>query len=301
MPGSDVLGDGPAEEGGAEEGSAGDAMEEGWLAKSQGSSFKRTLEVWGFLAQCGLKIVKARKAKGDMTEADVSAAKTAAAEFIRDGLFRLGPTFVKLGQVVSTREDLLEKEYINVLKDLQDNVPGFGGEKAKQIVAAELGQPIEKLFDSFETEPIAAASLGQVHRAVYKGTPVAVKVQRAGLKELFDTDLKNLKVLAKLLDQFDPKADGADRSYADIYDESAKLLYEEIDYTLEAANAKRFEQAFADIGVDYIRVPKCFDEVTNPRVLTMEFVDAYKMTDLAKMDELGLDRTQLTGRLAESF
>ena len=92
------VGKGTAKEEEEEEAEGGDAMEEGWLARSQGSSFKRTLEVWGFLAQCGLKIVKARKAKGDMTEADVSAAKTAAAEFIRDGLFRLGPTFVKLGQ-----------------------------------------------------------------------------------------------------------------------------------------------------------------------------------------------------------
>lgn len=300
MPGSDVLGDGPAEEG-AEEGSAGDAMEEGWLAKSQGSSFKRTLEVWGFLAQCGLKIVKARKAKKGMTEEDVSAAKTAAAEFIRDGLFRLGPTFVKLGQVVSTREDLLAKEYIDVLKDLQDNVPGFGGERAKAIVAAELGKPIEQCFDSFETEPIAAASLGQVHRAVYKGTPVAVKVQRAGLKELFDTDLKNLKVLAKLLDKFDPKSDGADRSYADIYDESSKLLYEEIDYTLEGKNAQRFDESLKAVDIDYVKVPTVFWEATTPRVLTMEFVDSFKLTDIARVDAEGLDRGVLAKRTADAF
>ena len=88
------------------------------------------------------------------------------------------------------------------------------------------------------SSPFAPYCRLQVHRAVYKGTPVAVKVQRAGLKELFDTDLKNLKVLAKLLDKFDPKSDGADRSYADIYDESSKLLYEEIDYTLEGKNAQ---------------------------------------------------------------
>lgn len=297
MPGSDIIGDGPEEE----VTNAGDAMEEGWLAKSQGSSFKRTLEVWGFLAQCGLKIVKARKAKKGMDEADVSTAKTTAAEFIRDGLFRLGPTFVKLGQVVSTREDLLAKEYIDVLKDLQDNVPGFGGERAKAIVAAELGKPIEQCFDSFEAEPIAAASLGQVHRAVYKGTPVAVKVQRAGLKELFDTDLKNLKVLAKLLDKFDPKSDGADRSYADIYDESSKLLYEEIDYIAEGKNAKRFDDSLKAVGIDYVKVPEVFWEATTPRVLTMEFVPSFKLTDIAQVEAQGLDRNLLAKRTADAF
>ena len=95
----------------------GDSMEEGWQSRSQGSALKRTLEVWGFAASSALKVLKAGKTKGDAAE--VSAAKTAAAEFIRDGLFRLGPTFVKLGQVVSTRTDILEKEYIEVLRDLQ--------------------------------------------------------------------------------------------------------------------------------------------------------------------------------------
>jgi len=278
----------------------GDMMEEGWASKAKGSSFKRTLEVWGFLAKCGLRIVKARKSKG-LSPEEVSAAKTAAAEFIRDGLFMLGPTFVKLGQVVSTREDLLEKEYTEVLKDLQDNVPGFGGEKAKAIVSQELGKPLEEVFDSFETEPIAAASLGQVHRAVYKGEPVAVKVQRAGLKELFDTDLKNLKVLVKLLDQFDPKSDGADRSYADIYDESAKLLYEEIDYTLEGANAARFDKSLKDGGIDYVKVPTVYWEATTPRVLTMEFVESFKLTDIARVESEGLDRQALAKKTADAF
>ena len=97
----------------------------------------------------------------------------------------------------------------------------------------------------------------QVHRGTLKdGKEVAVKVQRAGLKELFDTDLKNLKVLVKLLDKFDPKSDGADRSYADIYEESSKLLYEEIDYLREANNGQRFANEFKKIGLDYIKVSR---------------------------------------------
>jgi len=276
-----------------------DDMEAGWAQRGQGSAFKRTTEVWGFLAKAGFRILKARKAKGG-PEA-VSAAKTEAAEFIRDGLFTLGPTFVKLGQVISTRTDVVEKEYIDVLKDLQDNVPGFGGERAISIIEKELGKPIGEIFDTFESEPIAAASLGQVHRATYQGKPVAVKVQRAGLKELFDTDLKNLKVLVKLLDKFDPKSDGADRSYADIYDESAKLLYEEIDYTLEGRNGARFAASLKDIGLDYIKVPDVIWGATNERVLTMEFVESFKLTDISRVEAEGLDKEVLAKRVADSF
>jgi len=283
----------------AEELAEADDMEAGWQQRGQGSALKRTLEVWKFLAKCALRVLKAGKTKGG--DEAVSAAKTEAAEFIRDGLFRLGPTFVKLGQVISTRTDVLDKEYIDVLKDLQDNVPGFGGDKAVAIIEAELGAPIDTLFDSFERTPMAAASLGQVHRAVYKGKPVAVKVQRAGLKELFDTDLKNLKVLVKLLDKFDPKSDGADRSYADIYEESSKLLYEEIDYEREGRNGARFAEEFKRIGLDYIKVPAVYWEVTNKQVLTMEFVESFKLTDIARVEREGLDRKQLADRTADAF
>ena len=281
------------------EGDAGDSMEEGWQKRGTSSALSRTLEVWKFLGSCGLKVLKARKTKG--TDADVSAAKTAAAEFIRDGLFRLGPTFVKFGQVISTRTDVVEKEYTEVLKDLQDKVPGFGGDRAVSIIETEFGKPIGQIFETFEKVPIAAASLGQVHRATYNGKPVAVKVQRAGLKALFDTDLKNLKVLAKLLDKFDPKSDGADRSYADIYDESAKLLYEEIDYTLEGKNAERFKRSFDEIGIDYIRVPNVYWEVTNERVLTMEYIDAIKMSDIDAVEKAGLDKQKLADQVADAF
>ncbi|EOD26063.1 hypothetical protein EMIHUDRAFT_467752 [Emiliania huxleyi CCMP1516] len=283
----------------AELAATGDEMEAGWESKAQGSALKRTLEVWAFLASAALKVLKASKAKGGPEAA--SAAKTAAAEFIRDSLFKLGPTFVKLGQVVSTRTDVLEKEYIEVLRDLQDNVPGFGGAKAMEIVGRELGAPVEEVFDSFEEEPIAAASLGQVHRAVYKGMPVAVKVQRAGLRELFDTDLKNLKVLVKLLDKFDPKSDGADRSYSDIYEESSKLLYEEIDYGLEAANCLRFAESLQQAGLDYVRVPQVYNEVTTPRVLTLEYVPSFKLTDLPRVEAAGLDPKLLAKRTADAF
>ena len=168
-------------------------------------------------------------------------------------MLELGPTFIKLGQLLSTRIDVLPREYIDALVVLQDQVPGFPGDVAVQIIEKELGKPIEELYDSFDRNSLAAASLGQVHVAYKNGKKLAVKVQRQGLKKLFDMDLKNIKVLAILLDKFDPKSDGAQRDWASIYDESARLLYKEIDYNQEALNGIRFKENFANIP--WVKVP----------------------------------------------
>eukprot|EP00238_Polyblepharides_amylifera_P006966 CAMPEP_0196574902 /NCGR_PEP_ID=MMETSP1081-20130531/4506_1 /TAXON_ID=36882 /ORGANISM="Pyramimonas amylifera, Strain CCMP720" /LENGTH=729 /DNA_ID=CAMNT_0041893047 /DNA_START=269 /DNA_END=2458 /DNA_ORIENTATION=+ len=277
---------------GKEAPSLGDTLEAGWESRGGRSSLFRNVEVWGFALKSVRRVLKAKKS-GD------SAEKTEAALFIRDGLLRLGPTFVKLGQVVSTRTDILDPEYIQVLNSLQDDVPGFSGSRAKLIVTKELGRECDEVFQNFSAEPLAAASLGQVHTATYQGQPVAIKVQRAGLKELFDVDLKNLKKLAVLLDKFDPKSDGADREWGAIYDQSALLLYKEIDYFNEAANAKRFQADFQDY--EWVKVPKVMYEVSTPRVLTMEYVESFKLTDLAQVDRYKLDRKLLAKRSAEAF
>jgi predicted unusual protein kinase regulating ubiquinone biosynthesis (AarF/ABC1/UbiB family) len=134
---------------------------------------------------------------------------------------------------------------------------------------------------------------------MYKGKKVAIKVQRQGLKELFDVDLKNLKKLAVLLDKFDPKTDGADRNWVAIYEESERLLYEEINYLNEADNAERFAKDFAD--VDYVKIPGVYREVSTPRVLVMGFVESFKLTDIKKVEALGLDKKLLAKRTADSF
>lgn len=194
---------------------------------------------------------------------------------------------------------MLPVEYTNVLKTLQDDVPGFSGKRAKEIVSKELGKPCDEVFKNFSTEPLAAASLGQVHTAMYKGKKVAIKVQRAGLKELFDVDCKNLKKLAVLLDKFDPKTDGADRNWVSIYEESERLLYEEINYVMEADNADRFAKDFAD--TDWVIVPGVFREMSTPRVLTMEYVESFKLTDIERIEKEGIDRKMLAKRTADSF
>ena len=147
----------------------------------------------------------------------------------------------------------MPREYIDALILLQDQVPGFPGDVAVQIIEEQLGKPIDQLYDTFDRNAIAAASLGQVHVATLNGKTLAVKVQRQGLKKLFDMDLKNIKVLSILLDKFDPKSDGAQRDWVSIYDESAKLLYKEIDYEAEAQNAIRFKNNFANIP--WVKVP----------------------------------------------
>lgn len=278
----------------------GELLEQGWEARGNSSALRRNAEVWKFALKCVFRALKPRKlTKAGASEEEVSAARVDAATFIRDGLLRLGPTFVKLGQVVSTRTDVLPTEYTNILKTLQDDVPGFSGKRAKEIISKELGKPCDQVFKDFSLEPLAAASLGQVHTATYKGKKVAIKVQRAGLKELFDVDLKNLKKLAELLDKFDPKTDGADRDWVSIYEESERLLYLEIDYLNEASNCERFARDFS--GIEYVRVPEVYRDVSTPLVLTMEFVESFKLTDIEKIDSLGLDRELLAKRTADAF
>jgi len=278
----------------------GDMLEQGWFERGDASALRRNGEVWKFALKCVFRCLKPRKMKKKgASEEEIKEAQIEAATFIRDGLLTLGPTFVKLGQVISTRTDVLPTTFTDVLKTLQDDVPAFSGARAKEIIAKELGAPTDEIFTDFSEIPLKAASLGQVHTAFYKGQKVAIKVQRAGLKELFDVDLKNLKKLAALLDKFDPKSDGADRDWVSIYEESERLLYLEIDYLNEADNGERFAKDFKDI--DYVRVPEFYRDLSTPRVLTMEFVESLKLTDIEKIESLGLDRELLARRTADAF
>jgi len=278
----------------------GDMLEDGWFKRGESSALRRNSEVWKFALKAVFRCLKPRSMrKKGATEEEVQQAQIDAATFVRDGLLTLGPSFVKLGQVVSTRTDVLPKTFTDVLKTLQDEVPAFSGVRAKEIVAKELGAPTDEIFTDFSEVPLKAASLGQVHTAFYKGKKVAIKVQRAGLKELFDVDLKNLRKLAVLLDKFDPKSDGADRDWVKIYDESERLLYLEIDYLNEASNGERFAKDFRDI--DHVRVPEFYRDLSTPRVLTMEFVESLKLTDIEQIDSLGLDKKLLAKRIADAF
>ncbi|XWS29470.1 hypothetical protein CRYUN_Cryun24cG0032000 [Craigia yunnanensis] len=273
-----------------------------WSRFKTYSTIQRTLEIWGFVLTFIFKAWLNNQKfsyQGGMTEEKKVLRRKALAKWLKESILRLGPTFIKVGQQFSTRVDILSQEYVDQLSELQDQVPPFPSENAVSIVEEELGGPVDGIFDWFDYEPIAAASLGQVHRARLKGQEVVIKVQRPGLKGLFDIDLKNLRVIAEYLQKIDPKSDGAKRDWVAIYDECANVLYQEIDYTKEAANAELFANNFKDM--DYVKVPAIYWEYTTPQVLTMEYVPGIKINKIQALDQLGVDRKRLGRYAVESY
>ncbi|KAF3784114.1 Uncharacterized protein EJ110_NYTH15564 [Nymphaea thermarum] len=273
-----------------------------WSRFKTYSVIQRTLEIWGFVITFLFKAWLNKQKftyRGGMTETKVVEKRKELAKWLKESILRLGPTFIKIGQQFSTRVDILPQEYVDQLSELQDQVPPFPSETAVSIIQEELGGTIDTLFDKFDYEPIAAASLGQVHRARLRGQEVVVKVQRPGLKDLFDIDLKNLRVIAEYLQKVDPKSDGAKRDWVAIYDECATVLYQEIDYSIEAANAQKFAENFKNM--DYVKIPEIFWEYTTPQVLTMEYVPGIKINRIAAIDQLGVDRQRLGRYAVESY
>ncbi|KAM3227044.1 hypothetical protein ACQJBY_059163 [Aegilops geniculata] len=266
------------------------------------STIQRTLEIWGsvfaFIFKVWLNNQKFTY-RGGMTEEKRVMRRKVLAKWLKESILRLGPTFIKIGQQFSTRVDILPKEYVDQLSELQDQVPPFPSETAVSTIEEELGASVNEIFERFDVEPLAAASLGQVHRACLNGQEVVLKVQRPGLKELFDIDLKNLRVIAEYLQKVDPKSDGAKRDWVAIYDECANVLYQEIDYTKEAFNAEKFAENFKNM--DYVKVPEIYWEYTTPQVLTMEYVPGIKINRIQQIDKLGLDRKRLGRYAVESY
>ena len=199
----------------------------------------------------------------------------------------LGPTFVKLGQIMSTRPDIMPPAFINELKHLQDSVPAMDFADVQAQVEAELGAPLDELFEEFDTEPIGAASIGQVHRAVTRrraaddplgesGQECVVKVQRPGIREKIQADLDILYYLGRFLE--------ATIQEASLYSPTAVIkefeaaLLQELDFTLEANNIREFRRNFE--GVDEVQAPAVFETYSGHAVLTLEFVRAEKLSDI---------------------
>ena len=212
------------------------------------------------------------------------------AQRIRLALEELGPTFVKLGQALSMRPFLIPLELVLELIKLQDQVGPFPFVQVKQIVETELKAPLEEHFSSFDTVPIASASLSQVHKAVTKdGKTVVVKVQRPGIGEIIDADMDILKDLTNLLEKYVPESKQYDPG--GIRKELEKSIRREIDFNNEARNIEVFGENFKEERSVF--VPKVFWDVTTSKVLTMEFIDGVKISNLSELEKRGIDKKLL--------
>ena len=220
-----------------------------------------------------------------LPHAPAPAVPAEAAELAAD-LEKLGPTFVKLGQLLSTRADLVPATYLEALARLQDNVEPFSFHEVEAIVAVEIGARISKAFQEFEPTPFAAASLGQVHRAILRsGQAVVVKVQRPGVREVVADDLDALAEVAAVLDAH--TAAGQRFQFANIVEELRKSLLRELDYRLEAANLRLMREKLTDF--DLLLIPAPIDDYSTGRVLTMEEVSGKKITKLSALRLLEID------------
>jgi len=224
--------------------------------------------------------------------------KLSRAQRVRMAFEELGPTCVKLGQILSTRPDLVPVQYIEELVKLQDNVPPFDFDEVSTTVETEFGAPLYELFKTFDEIPMASASIGQVHRArLPDGETVAVKVQRPGIKKIIEVDLEIMLHLATLMERNIEEM--ALYRPVKIVDEFARTLEKEIDYTIEATSLERFGRSFLDDPSIYI--PKVFRDTTSERVLTMELVDGIKISDVDRIDKAGYDREIITVRGADFY
>jgi len=262
---------------------------------------RRFIDIWGFvlsLLYSQWLYNKPWSYPGGMTDTKRAQRRRSQAVWIRDTLLDLGPTFIKVGQLFSTRSDLFPSEYVEELSKLQDKVPAFSYEQARAIIEQDLGKPLQSLYHNFDPIPIAAASLGQVHRAqLHSGEEVVVKVQRPGLVKLFQIDLAILKGITRY---FQNHPDwGRGRDWLGIYDECCKILYEEIDYLNEGRNADTFRRNFRD--EDWVLVPRVYWRYTSPRVLTLEYLPGIKISHYEALEAAGLDRRRLAQLGAEAY
>ncbi|GAB6155162.1 AarF/ABC1/UbiB kinase family protein [Desulfosporosinus burensis] len=219
-------------------------------------------------------------------------------ERIRQVIEELGPTYVKIGQIASTRADIIPEDILQELESLQDNVPSFSFEEVARIIEQELGSPIEVIFSSFDEKAIAAASIGQVHRAQLRtGERVAVKVQRPHIKALIETDLEILLDLATLAEHRMPKMERL--QLREVVEEFSKSLRNELDYTIEARNAEKIAKQFKEDRT--VHIPSIYWDYSTRTVLTMEFVEGLKLNQFEMIEKQGFDRKAVSEQLVRAL
>ncbi|HET9731487.1 MAG TPA: AarF/UbiB family protein [Acidimicrobiales bacterium] len=213
-------------------------------------------------------------------------------------LVGMGPTFIKLGQLLSTRSDLLPPAYLEALSGLRDHVQPFPADEAVQVIEEELGVRVSKAFGSFQRRPIGAASLGQVHRATLRdGREVAIKVQRPGIRR---QAVEDMEVIGELAQFIDGHSESASRfGFAAMVDEFRRSLMDELDYRREAANLRLLGEQLADF--EHIVVPRPVDDFTSSRVLTMEFVSGKSIASMGPLARMEIDSPGLGEELVGAY
>lgn len=210
----------------------------------------------------------------------------------------LGPSFIKLGQVMACRPDLLPIEYAQELCKLTDSVPPFPFSAAREIVERELGAPLTQIFSSFDPEPIAAASIAQVHGAqLLDDTEVMVKVQRPNIEQIIERDISILRGIAELIEIYVP--DMAIYNPRGIVEEFARTIRRELDFYIEASNAGRLRENF--LTSDILYIPRIFPEVSSKHVLVMERIRGLRIDEFERIDQAGFDRKQISRNGAAAF
>ncbi|MBS1998283.1 MAG: AarF/ABC1/UbiB kinase family protein, partial [Cyanobacteria bacterium SZAS LIN-2] len=217
---------------------------------------------------------------------------------VKQALIELGAAFIKLGQFLSVRKDIISDELAEELMELQDRVPPFEFDLLKSTIERELGAPPDVIFKEFELTPIASASIGQVHRArLSDGRPVVVKVQRPDLAETFYQDLGYMRFIARIGPIIKPNADW--ESWLALSDEFGRTVFEEIDYLKEGRNADRIRQILKEHKA--VRIPRVFWKLTGRHVLTMEYLPGVKIDKVNEIVKLGIDPVQLGNNLVAAY
>jgi len=220
------------------------------------------------------------------------------AKRLRLALEELGPTFIKFGQILSTRHDLMPEVYIKELEKLQDQVPPFEFSEAKKVIEREFGKKIEDIFLKFDQEQIAAASIGQVYSAtLLEGEEVAVKVMRPGVEDIIETDLAIMMSMAIFAEKHIKES----KFYNPVgfVDEFSRIIRHEIDYSHEAQNAERFFLNFK--GSTTVKIPKMYPDYCTRHVLCQEFSEGIKITEIGKLEDAGLDKKKISTDLANAY
>ncbi|MCA9772171.1 MAG: AarF/ABC1/UbiB kinase family protein, partial [Myxococcales bacterium] len=261
----------------------------GVVVKYGGGDLVARLELEGYL-ELGRNLLRFQQTKHEV-------ARFTTEQRIRMAFEELGPTFIKLGQILATRPDLIPMPLVVELRQLQDNVPPFSPAASKRQIEEELGKPVEELFARFEEQPLAAASIAQVHRATLKtGEEVVIKVRRPNLAEIIKTDLDIMGLLAEMIDKNIPES----RQYDPVgmARQFARSILVEIDLSHEAFNIHKFARNFE--GDPHIHVPRVFDEFSTDKILTMEFIQGIKASHIDEIVAAGMDRSELS-RIAIDF